>query len=83
MPLSDRVKIRGRLIMSTQPQSPEALKLKCDLLEIQNQILSRKLQCAQEAVTAQQKAQEHFWEWISHPVNYKQWLRDKYLKISA
>lgn len=60
-----------------QPESIEALRLKCMLLEVSNMGLRASLKAKDEEILALEKAHQHFFEHISNPRNYKAWLKNQ------
>lgn len=59
-----------------QPNSKEALRTKCTLLEGKNLSLQIELEIAYNKIAELEKAHAHFIELVSSPRGYKQWLRN-------
>lgn len=59
--------------MDDLPESPEALRLQCILLQNHIEVLKAQLRLEQNKNRYIQKLQKHFWTWISDRRNYITW----------
>lgn len=59
--------------MNDLPESPEALRLQCILLQNHIEVLKSQLRLEQNKNRYIQKMQRHFWEWIADRKNYCTW----------
>lgn len=69
--------------MNRQPESIEALRLKCILLELKVQKLQLQLETEENKNRHQQRMHEEFWTWIRDRKNYIWWRISTLNKAAA